>query len=390
MSKVTKGRLLVLEDDPNLLVGLRDILELDNYQVVTAENGKQGLDILNHDPYTPDLILSDIMMPMMDGMEFLRHVRRQDRFVKIPVIFLTAKDEKTDIQQGKVLGVDDYLVKPFEAQDLLIAIAAKLDRHRRINQAQEGAVAEIKRHLLTILNHEFRTPLTLVVAYADMLKEYELEQMSPGELVSFLKGVNSGAERLRRLIENFILLVELETGDLAHTYEWRKSEIYDLSDIIRAAHQHALREETRHRRVSFNLNAPSVQLIGDAEYLMVAVRELIDNAIKFSAPHQPVIVETYLDGKWVCIEVIDYGRGIPNDELGKIWQPFYQIRRDLYEDQGTGTGLALVAGIMEIHQGEALVESVEHQGSRFTLKLPIVTEHQDRSEPRRVTEAASR
>lgn len=369
-----KAKLLIVEDDPNLLGGLRDILTLDNYQVLTAENGKQGLEILEREMETPpDLIVSDIMMPQMDGLEFLRKVRLEDKWVRIPFIFLTAKGEKTDIQQGKALGVDDYLVKPFDADDLLLAVDAKLRRHQKISQVQEGQIHELKRNILTILNHEFRTPLTLVVAYADMLKDYGADDnMSSTELMEFLKGVNSGADRLRRLIENFILLVELETGDAERTFHWRKHEINNLEEIIRTAQRQAATEENRERVFEYELTTPLPEIIGDHEYLIVAIRELIDNAIKFSPKDKVITIGSAVEGDSIRLWVKDEGRGIPEVEFENIWQNFYQINRDHYEDQGTGTGLALVRNIVRLHQGTTRLTSKLDQGSCFMILIPTV------------------
>lgn len=219
---MSKAKLLVVEDEHNLLLGIRDILELDDYSVVTAMNGQQALEVLrNQNSQLPDLILSDIMMPYMDGIQFLKEVRKREEWVKIPFIFLTAKGAKIDIQQGKLLGVDDYLVKPFDADDLLVAVESRLKRHEVLNQMSEVKIDDMKRNILTILNHEFRTPLTLVVAYADMLKDNQVDKMSDEELLIFLREINMGADRLRHLVENFILLVELETDDAAKNYEWR-------------------------------------------------------------------------------------------------------------------------------------------------------------------------
>ncbi|HEX2618599.1 MAG TPA: ATP-binding protein, partial [Phototrophicaceae bacterium] len=320
----------------------------------------------------PDLILSDIMMPQMDGLEFLRRIRQQDKWVKIPFIFLTARGEKTDIQQGKVMGVDDYLIKPYDADDLLLTVESKLRRHQKISQVQEGQIQELKRNILTILNHEFRTPLTLVVAYADMLKGYDSDAMSKIELMEFLKGVNSGAERLRRLIENFILLVELETGDAERTYQWRKHEMNVLEDIVRSAHRQAISDETRPRVFEFKLAENLPAFTGDHEYLVIALRELIDNAIKFSARDQTITIGTSVEDNFVCIWVKDEGRGIPETEQANIWNNFYQINREHFEDQGTGTGLALVRGIARLHQGKTRLVSKADQGSCFTLMLPVI------------------
>ncbi|MBE2272036.1 MAG: response regulator, partial [Anaerolinea sp.] len=168
---IAKGLILVVEDDLNLLEGIQTVLELENYEVISVENGRQALEVLKSTPRTPDLIVSDIMMPYMNGIELLREVRKERAWLKIPFIFLTALSEKPDIHRGKMLGVDDYLTKPFDAEDLIIAVQSRLSRHRALNDLQVGAMRDLKRTILTILNHEFRTPLTFVVAYSDMLND---------------------------------------------------------------------------------------------------------------------------------------------------------------------------------------------------------------------------
>src|SRR4029453_13978974 len=154
-----KAKVLVVEDDIHLLEGIRDILELDGYTVLTAENGTHGLDVLQGQSSPPDLIVSDIMMPKMDGIQFLKEVRKESRWLDIPFIFLTAKGEKSDYQKGMRLGVDDYVVKPYVPGDLLIKIESRLERLRTVRTAHSEVMAGLKRQILTILNHEFRTPL---------------------------------------------------------------------------------------------------------------------------------------------------------------------------------------------------------------------------------------
>jgi putative two-component system response regulator len=117
---------LVVEDDPAMLVALRDILEGAGYIVHTAANGKEALDSLTE--ARPDIILSDIAMPVMDGFEFLEAVRSRPVGATIPFIFLTARGTREDIFTGKSLGVDDYITKPVTSRELLSAIRARLQR----------------------------------------------------------------------------------------------------------------------------------------------------------------------------------------------------------------------------------------------------------------------
>jgi two-component system, sensor histidine kinase and response regulator len=368
---MNKQTVLVVEDDTNLLSGIKDILELEDYNVLTAGNGVQGLDLLSQNSARPpDLILSDITMPQMDGFTFLENVRKESRWVRIPFIFLTAKGERTDRHKGSLMGADVYLTKPFEAQDLLVAVEASLKRTKAISDATNEEVSDIKRKIMTIVNHEFRTPLTLIVAYAEMLKEFSTESMSMEEVMSFLHGVNSGADRLRRLVENFILTVELDSGDAAKTMAWRTRPITDMRPIIEDAHRQIALPATRPRDFMFNIEPDLPTLKGDAQFLTIALREMLDNAAKFSDDHSRIQVIVARNRDDIEISVTDEGRGIPSNELEKIWKPFYQIDREKHEDQGSGAGLAIVDGVVSLHKGTRYVESEVGKGSRFVLYLP--------------------
>ncbi len=285
--KTFKARILIVEDDLNLLEGIQTVLELDNYSVISVENGKLALNVLRESAVPPDLIVSDIMMPQMDGIQLLHEVRKVSAWIKIPFIFLTARSEKSDIQRGKQLGVDDYLIKPFDAEDLLIAVESRLNRHKMLNDAFDGAMSDLKRNILTILNHEFRTPLTFVVAYADMLND-QARNLDDAELLTFLKGVNTGALRLRRLIENFIQLVEMETGDAQRSFELRKAPIANLQELFENACKETLTALRPNQPYRIEIEPGLPEFIGDATFLKVALVQLLDNAIKFSLPEQTV------------------------------------------------------------------------------------------------------
>lgn len=368
-----KATLLVVEDEPNLLLGIRDILELYDYEVMTAANGRDALRVLEDaGSHLPDLIVSDIMMPMLNGLDLLKEVRKNENWVMIPFIFLTAKGSKADVQAGKRLGVDDYLVKPFDADDLLVAVESRLNRHRDIADHTTSAISTIKRSILTILNHEFRTPLTLVVAYADMLKSGNVEDMDESELVMFLREINSGADRLRRLVENFILLVELETGDAANTFNWRADTISDVALVVQSAVDRVFAEPSCKHTCEVVSVGPVPAIHADRDYLMTMISELLSNAIKFSESHEPVRVELEADAQRLHVRVIDHGRGIPPAKLENIWQTFYQIDRDQFEDQGAGSGLAIVNGLARLHAAQLDVTSEVGEGSCFTVSFPAL------------------
>ena len=131
-------KILVIEDEPAMCANLRDILELEDFQAVLAVNGPDGIAAAKRE--LPDLILCDVLMPKQDGHEVLAALRADPATARIPFIFLTAMGERADVRTGMNLGADDYLVKPVRVNDLLEAIAARLERA----QQQTGFNAEFK------------------------------------------------------------------------------------------------------------------------------------------------------------------------------------------------------------------------------------------------------
>ena len=373
-----KTTILVVEDDLHLMEGIRDILQINGYEVLTATNGIAGLDVLKALPAPPDLIVSDIMMPRMDGYDFFNAVRAVDSWVAIPFIFLTAKGEREDIKRGKRMGAEDYVVKPFDADDLLVAVSAKLNRKKELDKVWQSEVSGIKHNILTILNHELRTPLTYVVAYADMLHR-DADELSVDDMRTFLRGMNTGATRLRRMVENFILLVELDTGEAESTFAWRCHLINDFRSLLWVVREKYLEFAQEHGvtlEVEIEDDLPPVK--GDNEYLTAAMECLVDNGIKFTdEPGGVVTLRAYTADDHICLSVTDQGRGIPEHELNYIFESFYQINREKYEDQGAGAGLAIVDGIARLHGGTIAIDSVYGQGSTFVLYLPIADESQE-------------
>jgi two-component system, sensor histidine kinase and response regulator len=368
---MTRATLLVVEDDLDLLSGIQAILELEDYHVLAAHDGMEALEIMQTALHPPDAIVADIAMPRLDGYELLEAVRREDAWVNIPFIFLTAKGDKVDRKRGTMLGADAYLTKPYDADELLVAIEARLRRTQDIVRVNVNHVSTLKRTILTMLNHEFRTPLTLIMAYADMLKDYDLVQAREEDLMTFLGGVSAGADRLGRLVENFIMMVDIESGDAAQVYALRRSAVRDLRIVIEDAATGALDALGSQRDLSIDVQPDIAPFLGYRPQLTIALRELVHNALKFSPAGAPVAISAAQHEDTLLIHVMDEGRGIPEREFGRITEPFYQIDRENREDQGAGVGLTIVDGIAAIHGGQLNIASVVGRGSRFSLILPF-------------------
>lgn len=367
--------ILVVEDDTHMREGIQDTLETHGYEVWTARDGSEGLQVL--ETLVPDLILSDIAMPTMDGYEFYEAVRRNPHWALVPFIFLTARGERADILQGKRLGVDDYLTKPFETEELLTAVEARLKRMAEVRAATEAEKDELRKAILDALPHELRTPLTYIKGYTSLLLQ-DAALMKPEIVHEALEAIRSGGDRIGSLVEDFVFLITLDTGEVSTTIEAAREPV-DLRLILRTLASD-YQQSAAERQVTIELDVdPSLPRVeGYAQYVANALGRLLGNAIKFSKREGGrVTVRAWAERGEVHVAIEDTGIGLPTAEIPRIFERFYQVDRDRMEQQGVGLGLPIALGIIEAHEGRILVDSKVGVGSTFTVILPA---HQAGSE----------
>jgi len=369
MGSEQKPCILIVDDYEPLLEGARAILELEGYRVLTAADGVQALQVLER--AHPDLIVADIMMPNMDGYAFYEAVRAQPQWVAIPFVFLTAKDGKEDMLRGKELGAEDYITKPFEPQNLLVTIQARLARAQAIRAAAQADFEQLKRQIVTILSHELRTPLNYVLGYTDLAIE-EISSLSPDRLQECLRGVKQGANRLTRLVDDLLFLVRLDTGRAAEEFRVLARAHQDLGCILEQVLD-------LHRDLAAKRNVPLVLHVEPdlpplklcQPFFVEALSRLVENGIKFSRRQgRPVTLSACAAGDWVEVAVADEGVGIPLTEIPHLFERFRQIDREHMEQQGAGLGLAIAQELIALHGGEITVRSAPGEGSVFTIRLP--------------------
>jgi two-component system, sensor histidine kinase and response regulator len=366
-------RILVVEDHEAILVVTQDILEGEGYSVLTAHNGAEALPLMEET--RPDLIVADIMMPKMDGYALYAAVRACREWVPIPFIFLTAKTEKQDVLKGKALGAEDYVTKPFSAEDLLMAVRARLGRAQAIRGATEAEFDRLKQQVVIMLGHELRTPLTNVVGYTELALN-DVSSLSPAEFHEYLMGIRRGADRLARLVQDLLLLVQLDTGRVADEFRQLALVRRDLNAVVARTvksfeAQAANRGVTLEARLAPDL--PPVQLC--ESFFVNALGRLVDNGIKFSLNGKKrVTVSARPAEGGVEVAVTDEGVGISPDDTPHLFERFRQINRQKIEQQGIGLGLAIARDLIRLHGGDIAVESTPDTGSTFTIRLPVAKE----------------
>jgi DNA-binding response OmpR family regulator len=398
-----KSLILIVDDSPKNLQVMAGILTNARYRITIAKSAAKALQIL--DNVTPDLILLDVMMPEMDGFELCRRLKTSETTREIPVIFLTIKTENEDIVKGFQSGGVDYITKPFNKTELLARVQNHLELKRSKEELKERSIEieeknrrleeqseklkeldKIKSRFFANISHEFRTPLTLILA--------PLEQMiaacpdNDEEKKRKLTLMHRNAERLLRLINQLLELSKLESGKMK--LQARKTNIISFVKGITASFQTPARQkelelvfqaehENDHEAVLENMN-----IYIDLLKMEDVMSNILVNAIKFTPPGGEIkvtvkgnpVAEANFPAGWVEISVCDTGPGIPLEQLPHIFDRFYQADITYeYHQEGSGIDLILATELVELHHGTIEARSRVGEGSAFIIRLPMGSSH---------------
>lgn len=360
-------RILVIEDEHSILENVVETLEMENFEVRGAPNGRLGVEIAK--AYLPDLILCDIMMPKLNGYGVLLELRQDPNTANIPFVFLTAKAERADMRKGMELGADDYLVKPFTTSELLAAVGARLDRRGLITREYEQKLDNLRENIIRALPHELRTPLTGIIGYSEMLL-MDFDMIERDQAHMMIDAIYKSGARLHRLIENYLIYaqVELMMTDLNRLNAVRSARPLPSQPIIARIAAKKAEEYCRENDVQLRLCDGAARIYQDSLEKIAA--ELIDNALKFSANSTAVEVDTYVNDSGLVFSVQDYGRGLTPQQINDIGA-YMQFERALYEQQGLGLGLIIAKRLVELHGGQWTIDSKLGQGTRVSVLLPM-------------------
>jgi len=374
---MAKKRVLAVEDHDLLLFAIRDILEAEDYDVVTATDGVDALEKMQD--FTPHLIIADISMPRMDGYRFFEEVHANPAWVPIPFVFLTARAEQEDRLKGKAMGAEDYIVKPFDPKELLVVVNSRIGRAQAIREATETEFEDLKQQIITLLSHELRTPLTSVYGYTELALE-EAGDLPPGDFQVFLTGIKRGADRLTQLVEDLLMVVKLDTGELQREFDLLGRVHGDLAGMVRRL---AFVEASKagDRGVNMEIEVPdSLPPVVVHEYFLSdALARLVDNAVKFThTVEKRVRISAEVQDQCVAISVQDWGVGIPAAQVDRLFEVFGQINRRQMEQQGTGLGLVIAQSLASCMGGDIVLVSSEKEprGTTVTIRLPVTATSQ--------------
>ena len=361
------AKILVIEDEESIRENILDLLEAENFEGIGAINGKVGIKLANEQ--IPDLILCDMMMPEVDGHGVLKALRSEPLTATIPFIFLTAKADKSDVRTGMELGADDYITKPCTPQELLKAIAIRLEKQKTISRQSQKTLDELRTNISMSLPHELRTPLNAIMGFSELiLSEYQVLEES--DMLEMIGQIQTSGHRLYRLIQNFLLYAELEIAATNPELlkEMRNSEFSCVKSLLTQKARQQAKHANRVDDLQLNLHDSSVAI--DSVRLAKIVEELLDNAFKFSLEGTPVLLSTLVENQTFILSVKDQGRGMTADQIAQL-EAYRQFDRKLYQQAGLGLGLAIVQRLAELHGGKFKIESLPQQETIVCVSLPV-------------------
>lgn len=419
--------IIIVEDSLTQLEQLRYILESNGYRIRAAKNGRMALELLQAE--RPSLIISDIIMPEMNGYELCKTIKTSPALKDIPFMLLTNLSDPNDVIMGLQAGADNFLTKPYNEDfllsrvryilinqeirknlltsdmgieivfggqkyfinsdrmqiiDLLLSTYENaIQKNGELAQANEQLTLmhqelslknqelqklnEEKNRFLRMAAHDLRNPIGAILGLSMLLIEDTADKLGSEE-AEYLNIIKNSSEFVLKLLNELLDIAVIESGRLQ--LNLRETDIVEL--IRSNVTLNRVIADKKNIRLNFSAQCSSLLLPVDAVKIEQVLNNLIANAIKFSYPESRIDISLSGNSSEIMITVADEGQGIPEQDLPKLFKPFSMTStKSTAGERSTGLGLSIVKKIVEHHGGSISVESTFGKGSRFTFTLPI-------------------
>ena len=362
-------RILIADDNNDMRAYLKSLLD-PHADVDVCADGEAAYAMLLRDP--PDLLLSDVMMPKLDGFGLIAKIRANESLCHLPVVLLSARAGEEAKVEGLQAGADDYLVKPFAARELLARLQRQvaMGHERRLRQKALVDKNQMQSEFLFTLAHELRNPLAPIRTGLELMR---LRSADPGADTRDVQAM------IRRQVDHMVHLVD-DLLDVARVSEGKlalRRERVMLDQLVNDAIEISmpLLEAGRHH-LTMRLPASPLSLNVDKHRIAQVLSNLVNNAAKYTPDDGHIVVEAVTEANELVISVIDNGIGIDADMLPVVFDMYAQAHQnDRMAQGGLGVGLNLVKRLVMLHGGRVAAFSAGvGQGSRFTIFLPMEDE----------------
>jgi two-component system sensor histidine kinase/response regulator len=390
-----KSEVLIVDDIPSNLNFLSEVLHLEGISVLLATTGADAIEIARYKH--PDLILLDIAMPMMDGYEVCEKLKSDPDIADIPVIYLTARTEPEDILKGFQTGAVDYILKPFNATELIarvkthLELRAKTEALKTINfrleeqvRQRTAEITEANRNLtdtnrklemayqeltnldkakdefIRHINHELRTPLQGIHGFTLILEDI----VESPEQKEYLQAINSLVKRLVKLSEISLLFTEIKAKNYKITLKPLsiKNSINQILEVFR--------EERQRINVLHNFPDENFLIKADQRLMNTCLELVVDNALKYTPENGKVTIRTFHEETLAGVEIMDEGPGFTSKALESLYELFTADNLR-YHSHGFGIGLATAKVILDTLSAKLDISNLPEKGAAVRMVFEV-------------------
>lgn len=395
-SDLKKYKILIVDDEEINIKVLERFLSPEGYNIITARNGAEALELLKN--FTDiDLLILDLMLPDMLGYEICSLLREEYSMFELPILMLTADNRPESLVVSFECGANDYLTKPVDKLELISRVKTLItlkesvkealllkekviDANKKVELLEDNVIKsenklsemleydKLKTEFFANISHELRTPLNVIwstLQLVEMLKNNnQLELCMKKDYHSVMK---QNCLRLIRLINNLIDITKID-GNYLTLELYNQNIVSVIEDIVMSVVNYA---ESHEITLVFDTDVEEKIMAFDSDKMERIVLNLLSNAIKFTPKGGEIDVTINDLGNYIRISVKDTGVGIPKEELSNIFERFTQVDKSLSrQNEGSGIGLSLVKSLVALHEGNIYVKSEYGFGSEFIIELP--------------------
>lgn len=360
-------KILIVDDVVSNVLLLKILLTNERFQVCTANCGNMCIEQAKAEK--PDLILLDVMMPDISGFDTAVILKKDPELKDIPIIFLTALNSPADLVKGFQVGANDFLSKPFNKEELVVRVMHQIElvaAKRLIEKQNRELLATINNRdkMYSVIAHDLRSPMASIRMVLNLAVATIPAETVGEEIFGLIDKANKESEEVHDLLDNLLKWTKSQTGRLNVVLQ-----DLDLNDIIPGVVDiFEMIAATKHIKLTYSGESTIVR--ADNDMLKTVVRNFISNAVKFSPENSSIEISVTTEGDFAKVSVRDHGVGIASDRLGTIFHKG-ETTYGTGGEEGSGLGLQLCQDFARKNGGDVKVESIEGEGSTFSVMVPL-------------------
>ena len=362
-----KAKILIVDDEPKSLYTMEMLLSQEPYTIFFAEGGRAALAQVETE--TPDVILLDVMMPDITGYEVCQRLKADDRWQHVPIILVTALDQREDVIQGLEAGADEFLTKPVNGPELRARVRTMLRMKKQYDELQE--TLQLRQDMADMIVHDMRSPISALLLYAEILERTDPANISQQQVTQKIVYL---ANRLNSFLGDLLILAKMRSGKLL--LNRTPTDVRQLILTLIEQYQHLA--DSKSIKLIPILPEEYRQFLLDSRLIQRAIDNLISNALKYSPKGSKVTLSLeYFDDSsepmkklsQFRFQISDEGPGIPPEDQERIFNKYEIIDVEREDVPQVGLGLALCKMVVDAHDGRIFVQNNRPTGAIFIIEI---------------------